>query len=123
MANPTRAITHYPWTSLALITGSIWKFGFGKTIFGLLASVIGLKAINEIGKDTDLGKQIQGGIQDGWNTMVGKGKEVAGTVTQKVQEVTQDTKEKQESASQKVISDKIRASEEFKKILDPKRLE
>ena len=56
MDNPIRAITKYPWVSLTLVIGWIWKFGFMKTIGGLLLGMIGIKAINELG-DTEVGKE------------------------------------------------------------------
>ncbi len=58
MDNPASAITKYPWTSLALIIGSIYQFGFMKTFGGLFAGMIGIKAVNELG-DTKLGKDLK----------------------------------------------------------------
>jgi hypothetical protein len=121
MENPTRAITKYPWTSLALIAGSIWKFGFGKTIFGLLAWVIGIKAINEIGGETGLGKTMKDTVQevvDGF-----KGKKQSDSEPDKPDTETpaeSSEGEKKETVGQKYISDKIRGSE-FKKLFDSEK--
>lgn len=62
MDNPTVAIAKYPWASLTLLIGSIWQFGFMKTIGGLLVGMIGIKALNEIGTETGLGRQIKDGL-------------------------------------------------------------
>lgn len=61
MANPTEAIVRYPWTALTLLIGWIWKFGFMKTIWGVLVGMVGIKAINELG-GTKLGGEIKAGL-------------------------------------------------------------
>ena len=76
MDNPTLAIAKYPWTSLTLIIAWIWKFGFMKTIGGLLVGSIGLKALNEIGTETGLGKQIKDGLKK-WAKVAGEAAEEA----------------------------------------------
>ncbi len=63
MDNPTLAISKYPWTSLTLLIGSIYQFGFMKTIGGLLVGMVGIKALNEIGTETGLGKEIKDGLK------------------------------------------------------------
>ncbi len=62
MDNPASAIAKYPWTSLALVGASIWKFGFGKTIFWILAAVLGLKAVNELW-DTEMGRELKDNLK------------------------------------------------------------
>ena len=86
MDNPVRAISKYPWTSLALVGASIWKYGFGKTIFGLLAGMIGIKAINELA-GTEEWKKLKDNLvkwaKDVLDDLTGKGKKAAnaGTTT------------------------------------------
>jgi hypothetical protein len=46
--NPINAITTYPWSSVALIIGSIFAFGWKNTFMALLGVGIWMKAINEI---------------------------------------------------------------------------
>ena len=62
MDNPALAIAEYPWTSLALIAGSIYQFGFMKTIGILFAGAVGIKALNELASKTEVGKQIKDGL-------------------------------------------------------------
>ncbi len=69
MDNPASAITKYPWTSLALIIGSIYQFGFMKTFGGLFAGMIGIKAVNELG-DTKLGKDLKKWVEKSANEAV-----------------------------------------------------
>ncbi len=86
MDNPASAITKYPWTSLALVGASIWKFGFGKTIFWILAAVLGLKAVNELW-DTEMGRELDKNIRK-W------AKETVGALwgaADKASQVAQDT--------------------------------
>lgn len=63
MDNPTLAIAKYPWTSLTLLIGSIYQFGFMKTVGGLLVGMVGMKAINELANQTEAGKQIKDGLK------------------------------------------------------------
>lgn len=59
MDNPAMAIAEYPWTALALIAGSIYQFGFMKTIGGLFAGAVGIKAINELAEKTTWGRKFK----------------------------------------------------------------
>ncbi len=69
MDNPVRAITAYPWTAMALIAGSIWQFGFGKTFLWLFAGILGIKAINELG-NTEMGRQAKENLKKWfWETI------------------------------------------------------
>jgi hypothetical protein len=122
MNNPTRAISKYPWTSLALIAGSIWQFGFGKTIFWLLAWVIGIKAIHEIGWETGLGKMMKDTKQEIIDGSKGKKKPDESEPDKSDTETHAESSEgeKKETAGQKYIGDKIRGSE-FKKLFDSEK--
>jgi hypothetical protein len=131
MDNPTIAIAKYPWTSLTLLIAWIWKFGFMKTIGGLLVGSIGLKALNEIGTETGLGKQIKDGLKK-WAKVAGEaaeeafdsGKAAAASATAAAGEAMKPAEKKDEfseSPTQKKISDKIRNSEEFKKIFEKEK--
>lgn len=131
MDNPTLAIAKYPWTSLTLIIAWIWKFGFMKTIGGLLVGSIGLKALNEIGTETGLGKQIKDGLKK-WAKVAGEaaeealdsGKAAVASGSAALGEATKPAEKKEEfseSPTQKKISDKIRNNEEFKKIFEKEK--
>ncbi len=47
--NPMKAITKYPWTSLGIVIGSIWKFWFMKTLLGLLWGFVWYNVLKEWG--------------------------------------------------------------------------
>lgn len=77
MDNPMLAISKYPWVSLTLLIGGIWKFWFMKTIGGLLLGMVGIKAVNELG-NTELGREMKGNLV-GWAKQVAA--DLKGTVS------------------------------------------
>jgi hypothetical protein len=47
--NPMKVISKYPWTSLGVVLGSIYKLGFMKTLMILFGGFIGYKVVDELG--------------------------------------------------------------------------
>lgn len=70
MDNPMVAIAKYPWVSLTLLIGGIWKFGFMKTIGGLLVGMVGIKAVDELA-GTELGKELKRNLKTGASEALG----------------------------------------------------
>lgn len=55
--NPMKAVAKYPWTSLGVILGSMYKFGIMKTLLGLVGGVLGYKIVDEWGGIEALNKK------------------------------------------------------------------